>query len=213
MWHVWPQPGGGAVGLCPMVGDDSFQLAITLPAGETSDLSDAAVQALFDRLTGRRDVRLRPRPGLSLYTPSLRLADQFRVGRVFLAGDAAHVHPPTGGQGLNTSIQDAWNLGWKLAAVLAGADQALLDTYETERRPVAAGVLTLSGDLARSDAATARRGRETHQIDLSYRANGTSGGLANTQRFTQRVAANLAVLRDKLFQDVDEQIMGCLHSP
>src|SRR5690606_40870413 len=62
-------------------------------------------------------------------------------------GDAAHVHPPTGGQGLNTSVQDAWNLGWKLAAVLAGAPDALLDTYEAERRPVAAGMLEMSTRL------------------------------------------------------------------
>jgi 2,4-dichlorophenol 6-monooxygenase len=65
------------------------------------------------------------------------LADRYRVGRVFLAGDAAHRHPPTTGLGLNTAIQDAHNLTWKLAAVLNGtADAALLDTYETERRPV-----------------------------------------------------------------------------
>jgi 2-polyprenyl-6-methoxyphenol hydroxylase-like FAD-dependent oxidoreductase len=59
-----------------------------------------------------------------------RLADRFRVRRVFLVGDAAHVHPPTGGQGLNTSIQDAYNLGWKLAAVIDGCPATLLDTYE-----------------------------------------------------------------------------------
>ena len=59
-----------------------------------------------------------------------RLADRYRDGRVFLIGDAAHIHPPTGGQGLNTSVQDAYNLGWKLAAVAAGARDALLDSYE-----------------------------------------------------------------------------------
>ena len=67
------------------------------------------------------------------------VADRFRDGRVFLAGDAAHLMPPYGGFGGNTGIQDAQNLAWKLALVLQGrADQALLDTYETERRPVAA---------------------------------------------------------------------------
>jgi 2-polyprenyl-6-methoxyphenol hydroxylase-like FAD-dependent oxidoreductase len=73
-----------------------------------------------------------------------RLADRYRVDRVFLAGDAAHIHPPTGDQGLNTSIQDAYNLGWKLAAVLAGAPDTLLDSYEEERRQVAAAMLGLS---------------------------------------------------------------------
>ena len=65
------------------------------------------------------------------------LADRYRAGRVFLAGDAAHRHPPTTGLGLNTAIQDAHNLAWKLAAVLNGtASEALLDTYEAERRPI-----------------------------------------------------------------------------
>ena len=63
---------------------------------------------------------------------------------IFLAGDAAHVHSPAGGQGMNTGIQDAYNLGWKLAAVIDGAAEALLDTYEEERLPVAANVLGLS---------------------------------------------------------------------
>ncbi|GAA5176089.1 FAD-dependent monooxygenase [Pseudonocardia eucalypti] len=65
------------------------------------------------------------------------LADRFRAGRVFLLGDAAHRHPPTGGLGLNSAVHDAYNLAWKLAAVLAGrAGDGLLDTYEAERRPV-----------------------------------------------------------------------------
>ncbi|WP_433065723.1 rifampin monooxygenase [Dactylosporangium sp. CS-033363] len=79
---------------------------------------------------------------LSRFGDATRLADQYRSGRVFLAGDAAHTHPPAGGQGLNLGIQDAFNLGWKLAAAIAGwAPPDLLDTYEPERRPVAAAVL------------------------------------------------------------------------
>jgi len=79
---------------------------------------------------------------LSRFGDATRLADRYRVGRVLLAGDAAHIHPPTGGQGLNLGIQDAFNLGWKLAAEIHGhAPKDLLDTYETERRPVAADVL------------------------------------------------------------------------
>ncbi|WP_227837920.1 rifampin monooxygenase [Nocardia aurantia] len=80
---------------------------------------------------------------LSRFGDATRLAEHYRSGRVLLAGDAAHVHPPTGGQGLNLGIQDAFNLGWKLAAQLAGRAPAdLLDSYESERHPVAAGVLT-----------------------------------------------------------------------
>lgn len=108
----------------------------------------------------------------SLFRISLRLADSYRVGRVFLAGDAAHIHPPTGGQGMNTGIQDAWNLGWKLAAVLRqGVDAGRLDSYEAERRPVGAAV------LERTRQASLGYGREhgkpdpyaDTQIRISYR--------------------------------------------
>lgn len=79
---------------------------------------------------------------LSRFTDLTRLADTYRAGRILLAGDAAHVHPPQGGQGLNTGVQDAVNLGWKLAQVVAGTSpDTLLDTYGDERRPVAARVL------------------------------------------------------------------------
>ena len=98
-----------------------------------------------------------------------RLSDRYRVGRVFLVGDAAHTHPPTGGQGLNTSVQDAYNLGWKLGAVLGGAPDALLDSYEEERRPIAAAMLGLATKLLDSaQRGDMRRGREVHQLDLGY---------------------------------------------
>ncbi|MFE3829764.1 rifampin monooxygenase [Streptomyces sp. NPDC059092] len=79
---------------------------------------------------------------LSRFGDATRLAERYRTGRVLLAGDAAHIHPPTGGQGLNLGIQDAYNLGWKLAAEVNGwAPEGLLDSYHTERHPVAAAVL------------------------------------------------------------------------
>jgi hypothetical protein len=77
----------------------------------------------------------------SVWRPNIRLAERYRQGRLFLAGDAAHVHPPTGGQGMNTGLQDAYNLGWKLAHTLRGAPDSLLDTYQAERRPVAQKLL------------------------------------------------------------------------
>ncbi|MEU3500555.1 FAD-dependent monooxygenase [Streptomyces hundungensis] len=89
---------------------------------------------------------------ISRFHSDERQAPSYRVGRVFLAGDAAHVHSPAGGQGMNTGLQDAANLSWKLAAVLRGrtADpEALLDSYETERHPVGATVLRSSGALVR----------------------------------------------------------------
>ncbi|WP_026411246.1 rifampin monooxygenase [Actinomadura oligospora] len=80
---------------------------------------------------------------LSRFGDATRQAERYRDGRVLLAGDAAHVHPPMGGQGLNLGVQDAFNLGWKLAAEVNGwAPEGLLDSYEAERHPVAAEVLT-----------------------------------------------------------------------
>src|SRR5262245_12457414 len=74
---------------------------------------------------------------LSRFGDATRLAERYRVGRVLLAGDAAHIHPPTGGQGLNLGVQDAFNLGWKLAAQIRGwAPETLLDTYQAERHAV-----------------------------------------------------------------------------
>jgi hypothetical protein len=79
---------------------------------------------------------------LTRFTDMSRQAETYRSGRVLLAGDAAHIHYPAGGQGLNTGLQDAVNLGWKLAQVIEGiSPNTLLDTYHTERHPVAAGIL------------------------------------------------------------------------
>ncbi|MER6521657.1 rifampin monooxygenase [Streptomyces sp. NPDC001553] len=79
---------------------------------------------------------------LSRFGDATRQAERYRVGRVLLAGDAAHIHPPTGGQGLNLGVQDAFNLGWKLAAAVNGwAPEGLLDSYHAERHPVGADVL------------------------------------------------------------------------
>jgi rifampicin monooxygenase len=82
---------------------------------------------------------------LSRFTDATRLAERYRTGRVFLAGDAAHVHSPLGGQGLGLGIQDAFNLGWKLAAEVNGwAPEGLLDSYQSERHPIADDVLNIT---------------------------------------------------------------------
>jgi len=88
-------------------------------------------------------------PGwISPFKVNARRAGKYRVGRVFIAGDAAHIHSPTGGLGLNTGMQDSYNLAWKLALVIRGlADPAVLDSYEIERTPVADAVLRLAGQL------------------------------------------------------------------
>ena len=101
------------------------------------------------------------------------MTERYREGRVFLAGDAAHVHSPSGGQGMNTGIQDAENLAWKLAAVLEGAPVSLLDTYQEERLPVAASVLSLSNDLLRRAVGTSgiviQPSDQVRQFGINYR--------------------------------------------
>jgi hypothetical protein len=94
------------------------------------------------RATAGTDFGVHSPRWLSRFGDATRLAERYRDGRVLLAGDAAHIHPPVGGQGLNLGIQDAFNLGWKLAAEVGGwAPAGLLDSYQAERRPVAADVL------------------------------------------------------------------------
>ena len=101
-----------------------------------ADLS-AAMTGLWGTDFGLHDARW-----ISRFTDAARQAESYREGRVLLAGDAAHVHTPMGGQGLNTGVQDAVNLGWKLAQVVKGvAPESLLDSYHAERHPVAARVL------------------------------------------------------------------------
>lgn len=94
------------------------------------------------RAEGSGDVELYDPEWLIRFRLHERLAAQYRVGRVFIAGDAAHIHTPAGGQGMNTGIQDAFNLAWKLGLVLAGhAGERLLDSYHAERHPIAADIL------------------------------------------------------------------------
>ncbi|MEU3788928.1 FAD-dependent monooxygenase [Streptomyces fructofermentans] len=103
------------------------------------------------RLALGRDFGMHDARWMSRFHSDERQAPSYRVGRVLLAGDAAHVHTPAGGQGMNTGLQDAANLGWKLAAVLGGRrdGDALLDTYQAERHPVGRSVLRSSGGIVR----------------------------------------------------------------
>ncbi|MDF2575182.1 MAG: FAD-dependent oxidoreductase [Agromyces sp.] len=102
---------------------------------------------------------------LSRFHSDERQVPRYRVGRVFLAGDAAHVHSPAGGQGMNVGLQDAANLGWKLAAVIRdGAPDTLLDGYHDERHPVAANVIRGSGGLIRLAMTKSRLGRGMRDV-------------------------------------------------
>ena len=123
---------------------------------ERAEPSLADVQAIADAFTSGR-LKLRDPVWLTYFRLHHRHAARYRSGRVFLAGDAAHVHSPAGAQGMNTGIQEAWNLGWKLALVAKGiADEALLDSYETERRPIGRFVLRFT-DRAASFATSESR--------------------------------------------------------
>ncbi|MFN7977428.1 MAG: FAD-dependent monooxygenase [Vicinamibacterales bacterium] len=105
------------------------------------------VQAFADRVTGGR-LRLREPIWLTRFRLHHRQAARYRSGRLFLAGDAAHIHSPAGGQGMNTGIQDAWNLGWKLALVCRDlGPEAWLDSYHDERHPVGAFLLRFTDRL------------------------------------------------------------------
>ncbi|MDH6437681.1 2-polyprenyl-6-methoxyphenol hydroxylase-like FAD-dependent oxidoreductase [Streptomyces sp. SAI-144] len=119
--------------------------SVVVPAEGVSDRTEPPTLDDFKqqlRTVAGTDFGVHSPRWLSRFGDATRLAERYRVGRVLLAGDAAHIHPPTGGQGLNLGVQDAFNLGWKLAAQIRGwAPETLLDTYHDERHPVAEDVL------------------------------------------------------------------------
>lgn len=174
-WHMWSHE-EGMVALCPLPSTDEFQLQASIGPGQNPELSLANMQAILERRAARTDIRLHTPSWSSLWRANVRMVNRYRVGQVLVAGDAAHIHSPAGGQGMNTGIQDAHNLGWKLAAVLKGAAPTLIDTYQEERLPVAADVLGLSNELMRKVIATqsfgaARNDTRALQLDVGYRAS------------------------------------------
>ncbi len=134
------------------------------PGPKLEELQEVANRLLPDkpRLTDLR--------WSSIFRISMRLAERYRNGNAFIAGDAAHIHPPTGGQGMNTGIQDAYNLAWKMALVInRGADPSLLDSYEEERRPVGEDVVTRT--RVQSEEMGRREGKEGRLIDTQLLVN------------------------------------------
>jgi 2-polyprenyl-6-methoxyphenol hydroxylase-like FAD-dependent oxidoreductase len=165
-WHSWPLAKGGLIALCPLPNTSLFQLT------SKAKTAAAGIEDVVHKVTGYRVRRV---AWSSIYRPAVRMVNRYRVGRVFIAGDAAHVHPPAGGQGLNTGVQDAYNLGWKLAHVVRGGPDSLLDTYEAERLPIAAAVLGLSKRLYQKGSI--KRGDATNQLALHYRTSPLSSGV------------------------------------
>lgn len=149
-----PPPGHGAFGRNQRVG--TYQVSQVEPGWyrvsmmKTTPPNDRNAPVTLEELRQTMleglgtDFGLRHARWMSRFTDGFRQAAAYRHGRVFLAGDAAHTHAPIGGQGLNLGIQDAVNLGWKLAAVVGGASEALLNTYHSERHAVAQEVLRLA---------------------------------------------------------------------
>ena len=161
-----PLPGRGRYRMSMLVPPD-----LQTPAGRRDDVAHGLeadrpaptlghIQAVLDRLSPEPTTAGNLRWS-SVFRISHRLVERYSVGRVFLAGDAAHVHPPTGAQGMNTGIQDAWNLVWKLALAVHGdAAPDLLDSYSRERWPVGEEVV----------ARTVRHAREGFDEDSSDRS-------------------------------------------
>lgn len=167
-WHVYPLRGAGVRSLAPLPGGELFQLQA--PESIATDGLEKGVE----KLSGKKVRRV---AWQSRYRHQARMIDRYSVGRVFIAGDAAHVHPPSGAQGLNTGLQDAFNLGWKLTSALRTGDPAILESYEAERLPVAASVLELTKEL--HVAVRKSRGDRTNQLSLSYNGSALATGAAS----------------------------------
>ena len=157
-----------------MRGDRVRIIAETAADGPEPTLE--SVQAMSDARAG--GIRLTEAHWLTTFEIHHAQVRSYRRGRAFLAGDAAHVHSPAGGQGMNTGMQDAFNLAWKLALALQRhAAPSLLDSYDDERRPVAAQVIRQTTELTRVGVVRHRAARE-----LRNRALHMATGLAPIQR-------------------------------
>ncbi|MEU9155369.1 FAD-dependent oxidoreductase [Streptomyces sp. NPDC048417] len=138
----WMRTPAGTVMLVPFPDTDKWRLLDTAEANYSDERELAARFARKIEAGSGRQVRVHPPTWVSVFTIQQRMIPAMRAGRCFVAGDAAHVHSPASGQGMNTGVQDAVNLGWKLADVIRGhADEALLDSYSAERVPVGAALL------------------------------------------------------------------------
>jgi 2-polyprenyl-6-methoxyphenol hydroxylase-like FAD-dependent oxidoreductase len=198
---IWFGDQAGVAAAVPLPGVRRWRVIVALEAAAAAglDTAPAAVAARVEAaLRERAAISLR-RVGEPLWASAFhihrKLADRYRVGPVFIAGDAAHVHSPVGGQGMNTGIQDAFNLGWKLALAVRGQDApGLLDSYERERRPVAAGVL-------RGTDLSTRLVLGAHPVGRALR------------EYLLPVVADLAPVRERLLATASELGVGYRYSP
>jgi 2-polyprenyl-6-methoxyphenol hydroxylase-like FAD-dependent oxidoreductase len=191
--HLTLTQTGGGVAAFPLPGENWWRL-VDLTDGEAGNDAARIINRFRELLhaNGRPNAAVGEPGWTSAFRLQRRMVNRFRSGRCFVAGDAAHIHSPAGGQGMNTGIQDAHNLAWKLALVVAGkSPESLLDSFDAERHPVARDVLrgtdlatrmvTLRQPLARSARNTAasflgqfdfvrrRIARGLSELDIDYR--------------------------------------------
>ncbi len=189
--HSFFSTGAGPLLVFPMLGQ-RLRVIAEITDGDQDASIERLQRIVDDRAGGIRVIAAR---WLTVFEIHHAQVPQYRVGRAFLAGDAAHVHSPAGGQGMNTGMQDAFNLGWKLAAVVTGAaDASLLDSYQAERHPVAEKVI-------------AQTTRTTAMGTLDHRVQQVLRNAAI------RAAGRLAPVRHLLAAQLEETDIGYRRSP
>ncbi|KIJ65140.1 hypothetical protein HYDPIDRAFT_153117 [Hydnomerulius pinastri MD-312] len=183
-WHMWGTMASNFVAFRATtdMGPNGFVLFCS---GKGIDAKKLSVdhEALFEWLRSvmeRDDLAFEEVYWVSEFRPNIRMANRFSQGRVFITGGAAHVHSPSGGQGANSSVQDSFNLAWKLSLVIKGlSPPSLLNTYSEERVPVIAEMLKLTTHLLDKNieadrvaqAKSWRRGEETYMLGVNYRGS------------------------------------------
>jgi 2-polyprenyl-6-methoxyphenol hydroxylase-like FAD-dependent oxidoreductase len=197
---------GDAFAFVAPFGDGWYRIFAWDRRHDVSDTAPVSLEEIRDvtRRALGTDFGLQEARWTSRFHSDERQAPHYRVGRVFLAGDAAHVHSPAGGQGMNTGLQDAANLGWKLAAAAQGwAGEDLLDSYESERHPVGRLVLRSSGAIIRMAMIRSRAGRLARNVlgaaalrlpPVAHKAAGTLSGIGID--YPQAPRANDVPLQD-----------------
>jgi 2-polyprenyl-6-methoxyphenol hydroxylase-like FAD-dependent oxidoreductase len=185
--HAFFGSDGGPLLVFPMLGD---RVRLIAEAGDDDTVSLDVLHGLADRFGV--DMKLRSAHWLTTFEIHHGQVPRYRSGRAFLAGDAAHIHSPAGGQGMNTGIQDAFNLAWKLA--VDHPSEALLDSYHAERHPVAERVIEVT-------TAVTRAGTIEHPLVRRLR-NKVMG-----------VAVGLAPIADRIAAETEETALNYRRSP
>jgi len=214
-WHSFRGP-GGMLNIAPLATTDLFQVQAAIPPQAPVQPTIQLLQAIIEERTGSHDIRVLDMAWSTAWRMNVRLAARYRVGRAFLAGDACHVHSPAGAQGLNTGVQDGYNLGWKIAGALRGSPEPLLDSYEAERRPIAARMLGMTSALEaqsfKMKGLPTDRDESMLQLTLNYR----DSALAREERAAPgRVVAGDRIpdATDLLWNDKPARLFDVLRGP